>query len=127
MTTEELLNLDYYKGVNSVIFQKALRQIKSFQSLEEEKIVSLELLEKLIYTYECKYAIMINYICPVFIPDERRMFSATIRNTDTKELYPTIYGSSIYELFTKICIFYYWLCSKKKSVGLKDWSKKYDS
>ena len=107
MTTSEILNLDYYKGKNENIFQKALRKIKPFKNIPLDENIDLELLEKLVATYEYKYAFMINYICPVYIPGERRMYSATIRNTNTKEISDMVFASSLYELYCKICILYY--------------------
>ena len=121
---QKALGKDYYKGDNKDVFQNLLRNIKPFKNIDGDKEIELDLLEKLVYTYECKYAIMVNYICPVYLKDERRMYSITVRNTDTKELYPVIYASSIYESFVKICLFYYLEISVKENVGLKEWEKK---
>ena len=123
MKTSELLNMDYYADNNRDIFQKVLRKIKPFEKYSMDKDIAFDLLEKYIYKAECKYDIMINYICPVYIPNERLMYSATIRKPSNKNIYQTIHASSIYELFCKISIFY---CSEIKNnhIGLKDWSRK---
>lgn len=118
-----LLNSKY--DGNEEIFQEELKNIKPFRNIKND--VPLSMLEKLIYKYELKYAIMVNYICPVFIPDNEPMFSATIRDTKTKKLLPTIYGGTIYELFCKICLYYYLKTTITKEIGLKEWNKKYES
>lgn len=107
------------------IFQDMLKRIKPFKNIKGN--VPIELLEKLIYKYELKYAIMVNYICPVFTKDVVPMYSVSIRDTETKELLPTIYGTSIYETLCKICLYYYMEITIKGNIGLKDWSKKYES
>lgn len=119
MTTSEILHLDYYENEN--IFQKALRKIKPLSKYSLEENIPLDILEKLVSTYEYKYAIMINYICPVYIPGERRMYSVTIKNTEKNETY-YIHSSSIYEAFCKISILYY--SEVKNGLGLKDWKDK---
>lgn len=121
---QKAIGQDYYKGDNKDIFQNLLRKIKPFKNIDKGQEIELELLEKLVYTYECKYAIMVNYICPVYLKNERRMYSITVRNTTTKELYPVLYASSIYESFVKICLFYFLEISVKETVGLKEWEKK---
>lgn len=113
-----------YEGCEE-IFQDMLKRIKPFKNIKGN--VPIELLEKLIYKYELKYAIMINYICPVFTKDVVPMYSVSIRDTETKELLPTIYGTSIYETLCKICLYYYMEITIKGNIGLKDWSKKYES
>lgn len=119
MKTSEILNLDYYENKN--IFQKALKQIKPFSKCEEE--IPFELLEKFVAKCEYKYNIMINYICPVYIPDEKFIYSATIRETEECEICKTIFSCSLYELYIKISIYYYSLIKAEK-LTLKDWSKK---
>ena len=127
MTPDEALRLDYYKEGCGEGFQRLLRGIRPFAKIPLDQDVPLELLEKLIWKYECKYSLMLNYICPVYLPNERRMYSVTVRYTDTKELYPTIYASSMYEAFCKAALFYYSEITLKKAVGLKDWSRKYEA
>lgn len=121
---QKALNQDYYKGNNKDVFQNLLRKIKPFKNIDRDQEIELELLEKLVYTYECKYAIMVNYICPVYLKGEKRMYSITVKNTVTKELYPVIFASSIYESFVKICLFYFLEISVNENVGLKEWDKK---
>lgn len=108
------------------IFQEALKQIKPFRKLDKKRI-PLSMLEKLIYTYELKYAVMINYICPVFNPEVPLMYSVTIRETKEKKLIQSIYGTSIYETMCKIALFYYMEITLKGTIGLKDWTKRYES
>lgn len=107
------------------IFQDMLKRIKPFRDIKGD--VPIEMLEKLIYKYELKYAIMVNYICPVFTKDVVPMYSVSIRETQTRNFLPTIYGTSIYETLCKICLFYYMEITVKGNIGLKDWSKKYES
>ena len=125
LQVSEILNMDYYEDGNCEIFQNKLKEIKPFRNYGAEQI-SLEMLEKLIYKYECKYSIMINYICPIYIPDERKMYSVTFRCTDKSVIkkFPVVYGSTIYETFCKIALFYYDEITIKGNIGLKDWEKK---
>lgn len=125
LNIHKLLNTDYYKGVNSIEFQKALRKIKPFAKHSMDEIIPLSDLEKLVAVYEYKYSVQVDYIHPVFLKGEKRMYSVVIRNTDTKDLYPTIFSSSIYEAFVKVSLFYYNIITEKQEVGLKDWSKVY--
>lgn len=124
----QLLNKDYYKDNNDEVFQNVLRKIKPFKNIPKDEEISLELLEKLIYKYECKYDIMINYICPTYIPDERRMYSVTFRNTNKKVIkeFTRVYGSTIYELYIKIALFYYLEITLEQNITLKDWGKRYE-
>ena len=57
---QKALNKDYYKDNNKDVFQNLLRKIKPFKNIDRDQEIELELLEKLVYTYECKYAIMVN-------------------------------------------------------------------
>lgn len=123
MKTSEILSLDYYKADNENIFQKALRNIKPFSKYSLEENVPLEMLEKFIAKCEYKYNIMVNYITPVYIPDERNIYSATIRNTETFKVYKLIFASSLYELYVKLCIYYYSEI-RRDVLTLKDWSKR---
>lgn len=107
------------------IFQEMLKRIKPFRNIKGD--IPIELLEKLIYKYELKYAIMVNYICPIFVENTVPMYSASIRSTKTREMLPTIYGTSIYETLCKICLYYYMEITIKESIGLKDWRLKYES
>lgn len=125
MKTSEILGKDYYDG-NEKIFQKALRKIKPFKNISMDENISMELLEKLVSRYEHKYAIMINYITPVYLPKERTMYSVDFRGTEggsRLSMYPHIFASTIYELFVKISLFYYMEISVKNKIPLKDWSK----
>lgn len=107
------------------IFQETLKNIKPFKKVNGD--VPIEMLEKLIFKYEMKYAVMIDYICPIFMFDAEPMYSVKIRLTETKTFLPSVYGTSIYEVLCKVCLVYYMEISLKGSVGLKDWSKKNES
>lgn len=119
----KLLNSKY--EVYDEIFQKQLKRIKPFKNVDGD--IPIELLEKLIYKYEIKYAVMVDYICPIFTPEADPLYYVKIRNTDIREFLPPVYGTSIYETMCKICLMYYMEISLKGNIGLKDWSKKYES
>lgn len=123
MKTSEILSKRYDRDKD--IFQTLLRKIKPLSKYPVEEEIPLEVLERLVATYEYKYAVQLDYIHPVFIPNENRIYSAVIRNTDTKDTYPIIYSGSLYEMMCKVCIFYYSEIAMKKAVGLKDWSKRF--
>ena len=61
----KLLNTRYEECPE--IFQKMLKRIKPFKNVDGD--IPIELLEKLIYKYEIKYAVMVDFICPIFTPD----------------------------------------------------------
>lgn len=116
----KLLNMKY--DDNDEIFQKGLKKIKPFKKVNGD--VPIELLEKLIYKYEMKYSVMIDYICPIFMFEAEPMYSVKVRNTDTREFLPSVYGTSIYETLCKVCLLYYMEITLKENIGLKDWSKR---
>lgn len=116
----KLLNSKYYE--NKEIFQEELKNIKPFKKVNGN--VPIEMLEKLIYKYEMKYAIMIDYICPTFMLYAEPLYSVKIRLTDTRTFLPSVYGTSIYEVLCKVCLVYYMEITLKGNVGLKDWSKR---
>ena len=123
MKTSEILSLDYYKDNNSDIFQNALRQIKPFSNFSTSCEIPMDMLEKFVAKCEYKYNIMINFITPVYLPGERNIYSATIRNTETYKMQKILFACSLYELYVKVSIYYYSLVKKDK-LTLKDWSKR---
>lgn len=124
MKTSEILSKRYNE--DKELFQKVLRKIKPFSKYPDKGEIPIEDLEKLIAVYEYKYSIQLDYIHPLFFPGEERMYSVVIRNTDTKELYPLIYSNTVYEALCKVCIFYYSEITFKGSVGLKDWTRRFE-
>lgn len=119
----KLLNSKYED--DEEIFQNALKKIKPFKKVNGN--IPIELLEKLIFKYEMKYAVMIDYICPIFMFDAEPMYSVKIRETETRESLPSVYGTSIYEVLSKVCLTYYMEITLKDNIGLKDWSKRNES
>lgn len=122
MTTNEILNLDYTQDENKVIIQKALRRIKPFQDIPLKEKIDLLKLEILVGKYERKYNLMINYICPTFIPGERNIYCATIKMKDSTKIIEYIYATEIYELFAKISIYFFY-CVEKGKVKKIDWKE----
>lgn len=118
MTTKEILALNMYIENNADIIQKHLKVIKPFEGITGE--VPLEKLEKYIGLIQRKYALQIDYICPTFVPNEKNLYSATVRRTDTGRYLTDIYATTIYELFCKICILYN-AVTKGKNFPLADW------
>lgn len=119
MTTKELLGLTYEGNENK--FQKALRKIKPFENIGIEKEIPFTKLEKLIGMYERKYAVMCHWLCPTFLPGEKDIWCANVANTETGEMFDNLYGSSLYEIFTKLAILYY--SEVKNGIPLKSWDK----
>lgn len=118
--TEDLLNLKYEE--NKELFQKVLRKIKPFKNISLDEDLEITKLEKLMNVYEKKYAIMLSWLLPVIIPgEEKTIWSTEITNTDSGEMYKPIYGNSLYEIFTKICILYY--SEVEKGLPLKKWNE----
>lgn len=121
MKVKEILNLNYSESQNKDIIQKKMRGIKPFRDIPSNIEIPLEKLEKYIGLVQRKYALQIDYICPVFIPEENNLYSATVRNTASNEYYTYIYGKSIYEVFAKISILYYALLKSNENFPLADW------
>lgn len=121
MKVKEILNLNYSEPQNKDIIQKKMRGIKPFRDIPSNIEIPLEKLEKYIGLVQRKYALQIDYICPVFIPEENNLYSATVRNTASNEYYTYIYGKSIYEVFAKISILYYALLKNNENFPLADW------
>lgn len=117
MTTKEIMSLDYEQDKDTI--QRALHKIKPFQSVDGD--IKLELIEKYIGAVQRKYAIQIDYVTPVFVPNERNVYSATIRKTYDDVYYDVVFGSTLYELFAKIAILFWALTNPKKDFPLADW------
>lgn len=112
MNTNDILNLDYREKHNQLIIQKALRKIKPLADYDLSQDVPLLKLETLVIKYEHKYPIRINYIEPSAIPGEINYYRAVVRNTQSGEMLKTIYGCCLYELFCKLCIYFYYVTTK---------------
>ena len=121
MKVKEILNLDYSNPQNKDIMQKKMRGIKPFRDIPVNEEIPIEMLEKYVGLVQRKYALQIDYICPVYVPEENNLYSATIRNTASNEYYTYIYGKTIYEVFVKISILYYALTKSGKEFPLADW------
>ena len=121
MKVKEILSLNYSSPENKDIMQKKLRGIKPFRDIPVNVEIPLEKLEKYIGLVQRKYALQVDYICPVFIPEEDNLYSVTIRNTTSNEYLTYIYGKTIYEVFVKISILYYALTKDGKDYPLADW------
>lgn len=126
MTTNELLGLDYTVEENKTIIQKALRRIKPLQDKPMDQDIPLLTLEILVGKYERKYNLMINYICPTYIPGEKNLYCATIKPKDSTKIMEFIYATELYELFAKICIYFFYCVSKEKvkPIDWKEFKKK---
>ena len=122
MTTSEILDLDYSDEVGKELIQKALRKIKPLSKFDIEEEIPLDVLEKLISKYQHKYCLMINYITPTFVPEERNMYCATCKRTDTLEYIGNVYSSTIYELFAKLSIKFYYE-TQKGNIPTQDWEE----
>lgn len=121
MKVKEVLNLNYSNPQDKDIMQKKLRGIKPFRNIPVNVEIPLESLEKYISLVQRKYALQVDYICPVFIPEELNLYSVTVRNTASNEYLTYIYGKTIYEVFVKISILYYALTKGDKQFPLADW------
>lgn len=120
MTTKEILGLDYYDG-NQQTIQNALHKIKPFREIPGE--VPLESIERYVGLVVRKYAIQVDYVCPTYVPEERNIYSVTIRRTYTNRYYDVLYGSTLYELYVKIAILFWALTNPKKDFPRQDWKK----
>ena len=121
MKVKEILNLNYSNPQDKNIMQKKLRGIKPFRNIPVNVEIPLESLERYISLVQRKYALQVDYICPVFIPEELNLYSVTVRNTCTNEYLTYIYGKTIYEVFVKVSILYYALTKSGKEFPLADW------
>lgn len=121
MKVKDILNMDYSNPQNKDVMQKKMRGIKPFRDIPVNEEIPMEMLEKYVGLVQRKYALQIDYICPVYVPEENNLYSATIRNTASNEYYTYIYGKTIYEVFVKISILYYALTKSGKEFPLADW------
>ena len=122
MTTQELLDLDYDVEENKTLIQKALRKIKPLQKYEMGEEIPLLTLEILVGKYVRKYCLMVNYLTPTFIPGERNVYCASIKRTDSLQYLENVYGTTLYEVFAKLCIKFYYEV-EKKNIPVQDWDK----
>jgi hypothetical protein len=117
MKTKELMAIRY--NDDTELFQSALHKIKPFTNVEGN--IPLELIEKYIGMVHRKYAIQIDFITPVYVPDEKNLYSATIRNTSTDVYYDVVFETTLYALYAKIAILFWALTNPKKEFPLADW------
>lgn len=108
-----LIKIRYDKGNNSKKFQKLLRKIKPFSKIDMDEDIPLIKLEKLARMYIIKYNLYIGSISENIIFDN--YYSAWVGKTVVSEkrgkenvFLNSIEAWSIYEVFVKICILFYW-------------------
>lgn len=73
---------------------------------EGEK-VKFEDIEKLIIKLEIKYGHRMQWINLTLIDDEMPWYSVSIRDGNKREMIKTIYGLTLYELYSKVALFLY--------------------
>ena len=122
MTTSEILDLDYSDEESGMIIEKALRKIKPLAKYDVEEKIPLEVLETLVSKYQHKYCLFVNYITPTYIPGERNTYCASCKRTDTLEYIGNVYSSTIYELFAKLSIKFYFE-TQSGNIPTQDWEE----
>ena len=113
MDIKLLMKIKYDEGNNSKKFQKLLRKIKPFSKIDMDEDIPLIKLEKLVRMYIIKYNLYIGSISENIMFDN--YYSAWVGKTIVsgkrgKEnvFLTSIEAWSIYEVFVKICILFYW-------------------
>lgn len=108
-----LMKIRYDKGDNSKKFQKLLRKIKPFSKIDMDEDIPLIKLEKLVRMYITKYNLYIGSISENIVFDN--YYSAWVGKNVVSEkrgrenvFLNSIEAWSIYEVFVKICILFYW-------------------
>lgn len=108
-----LMKIRYDKGDNSKKFQKLLRKIKPFSKIDMDQDIPLIKLEKLVRMYITKYNLYIGSISENIVFDN--YYSAWVGKNVVSEkrgrenvFLNSIEAWSIYEVFVKICILFYW-------------------
>ena len=108
-----LMKIRYDKGDNSKKFQKLLRKIKPFSKMDMDEDIPLTKLEKLVRMYIVKYNLYIGSISENIVFDN--YYSAWVGKNVVSEkrgsenvFLNSIEAWSIYEVFVKICILFYW-------------------
>lgn len=108
-----LMKIRYDKGDNSKKFQKLLRKIKPFSKIDMDEDIPLTKLEKLVRMYITKYNLYIGSISENIVFDN--YYSAWVGKNVVSEkrgrenvFLNSIEAWSIYEVFVKICILFYW-------------------
>ena len=121
MKVKDILNMDYSNPQHRDIMQKKLRGIKPFREIPVNEEIQLEKLEKYIGLVQRKYALQVDNIFLVAVPEEPNVYSVTVRNTASNKHLSIIYGRTIYEVYVKISILYYALTKSEKEFPLADW------
>lgn len=104
MKLDDILNIDYRKPEGKETIQKALRLIKPFAKCTKDN-VPLESIEKYIGLVCRKYTIMIQYITPTYLPNNKdNIYSCSFKTTDSHEWLGNVYGHCLYELMAKAAI-----------------------
>lgn len=106
MTTNELLELDYREPVNVVKIEKALRKMEPFKDIPLSESVPILKMEMAVAKMEKKTGLYVNYITPLRV-GRNHLYTARIMSPKLFTEVKKIYGVSLYELFSKLCIFFY--------------------
>ncbi len=113
MTTSELLELDYREPVNVVKIEKALRKIEPFKDIPLSENIPMLKMEVAIAKLEKKTGLRVNYIMPLPV-EKNHLYTARIMDGNSMLEVKKIYGVSLYELFSKLCIYFYTKYMKMK-------------
>lgn len=116
MKTEDILNVDFTKEENKKLIQKVLVKIKPLSKYEDG--VPIEALERTVVAICKKYNVDPQWISMTLndAKGNRILYSCGVKTHDKSEWLGTVYASSIYELYAKLCIKLY---SESKKQGLR--------
>lgn len=117
MKIKEMIQLDFREEKNRYIIQKEMAKIKPLSMYSGKEKIPLEKIEKLITVLTRKYNIrMLRITSDEKCNKESLLWRAVIARDDDLKHIATIYGLSIYEVFSKAAVYMY---SVRELVGAR--------
>lgn len=104
MTTDKLLALDYNRPKPHQVIQKALRRIKPLRKYPEGEDVPLEAIEAVVKRMAVKYEVSPQFMTTLCRSGPQWYSIGYMHSGDSHEWIGTVYGSTLYETWAKLCI-----------------------
>lgn len=104
----EVVEGDFRYGEAEKEAQRWLKKIDVLnKKTKDGEKVRFEDIETLIMKLQKKYGHRMQWITLTMIDNDRPWYTVSIRDEDTKAYVKTVYGLTMYELYTKVALFLY--------------------
>ena len=115
---KEVIEGDFRNAETRESAQEWLLRIKPLKNRTPEgEKVKFEDLEQLIISLQKKYGHKMQWINLILIDGEKPWYSVSIRDENTMSWVKTVYGMTMYELYSKVALFLYAYTRKEDKDG----------